>query len=165
MLVWAALVIASHAGEKMKLESSAFVEGKAIPVKYTCDGANISPPLRWSNTPAAAKGYVLIVDDPDAPAGTWVHWLLYDVPASVREIPEGAASSLGVQGKNDFGRSGYGGPCPPPGKAHRYFFKLYALDARLGLKPGARKNDLESAISGHIMAEAELMGTYERRSR
>jgi Raf kinase inhibitor-like YbhB/YbcL family protein len=154
--------------ENMQLTSTAFAEGAAIPAKYTCDATNVSPPLKWSGAPAGAKSLALIVDDPDAPAGTWVHWVLYDLPASTSELAEDVPKSQYVaggakQGLNDFRRLGYGGPCPPHGKPHRYFFKLYALDAVLELKPGLTKKDLESAMEKHILARAELMGTYQRK--
>ena len=146
--------------------STAFAEGQSIPAKFTCEGKNISPPLKWSGTPAGAKSFALIADDPDAPAGTWVHWVLFDLPAGTTELPEDLSKSQHVagatQGLNDFKHLGYGGPCPPPGKPHRYFFKLYALDAPLGLKPGASKKDVESALQKHVLAEAQLMGTFKR---
>lgn len=153
----------------MKLESPAFAPAQPIPQKYTCDGADVSPELRWSNAPPGTKTFALIADDPDAPRATWVHWVVYNIPGTTHEIPEGAGktatTSIGVQGRNDFGPAGYGGPCPPPGKPHRYFFKLYALDTKLDLKPGATKKDLESAMQGHMLANADLMGTYQRRAR
>jgi len=166
-------VIGSVAAEKagkdqMQLTSTAFIEGAAIPAKHTCDAKNVSPPLKWSGVPAGTKSLALIVDDPDAPAGTWVHWVLYDLPATTSELGEDVAKSQYVaggakQGLNDFRHLGYGGPCPPPGKAHRYFFKLYALDAVLDLKPGLTKKDLESAMEKHVLGRAQLMGTYQRR--
>jgi Raf kinase inhibitor-like YbhB/YbcL family protein len=153
------------------LVSAAFRDGTGIPVKYTCDGGDVSPPLSWSGAPAETRGFALIVDDPDAPVGSWVHWVLYNLPAGVAELPENVAKveSLDLdgarQGRNDFRRPGYGGPCPPPGPAHRYFFKLYALDAPLTLKAGAQKKDVEAAMEGHVLATAELMGTYARAKR
>jgi len=152
------------------LSSSSFQEGAPIPAKHTCDGADVSPPLAWSGAPSGAAGFALIMDDPDAPAGTWVHWVLYDLPARSGALAENVAKTEtlkdgAVQGRNDFPRTGYGGPCPPPGKAHRYFFKLYALDAPLGLKPGATKRDVERAMQGHVLATAQLMGTYARQKR
>ncbi len=166
-------VIGSLAAEKtgkdqMQLTSTAFIEGAAIPAKHTCDAKNVSPPLKWSGVPAGTKSLALIVDDPDAPAGTWVHWVLYDLPATTSELGEDVAKSQYVaggakQGLNDFRHLGYGGPCPPPGKAHRYFFKLYALDAVLDLKPGLTKKDLESAMEKHVLGRAQLMGTYQRK--
>lgn len=152
----------------MTLETSAFSPGQPIPQKYSCEGADVSPPLTWSAPPPGTKSFALIVDDPDAPAGTWLHWLIYNLPPDARGLSEGVSKTPqaagGVQGENDFRKSGYGGPCPPPGKAHRYFFKLYALNASLQLPPGAGKSEVENAMRGHILSEAELMGTY-RRSR
>jgi Raf kinase inhibitor-like YbhB/YbcL family protein len=152
----------------MQLKSAAFENAAAIPSKYTCDGKNVSPPLQWSGTPANAKSLALIVDDPDAPAGTWVHWVLYDLPPATSQLSEETSRSQYLpggakQGINDFKHLGYGGPCPPPGKAHRYFFKLYALDAQLGLQPGATKKDVESAMQKHILAQAQYLGTYQRK--
>jgi Raf kinase inhibitor-like YbhB/YbcL family protein len=161
---------ATPANEKatMKLTSTAFSEGQPIPEKYTCDGKNLSPALSWTEAPASAKTLVLIADDPDAPAGTWVHWVLYDIPAAVSALPEDLPKSQytpekAKQGLNDFKHLGYGGPCPPPGKSHRYFFKLYALDAPLNLKPGSTKQQVEHGMEKHILAEGRLMGTYKRK--
>ena len=149
----------------MRLESSAFTAGQPIPQKYTCQGDDVSPPLTWSGAPQAAKAFALIADDPDAPAGTWVHWVIYNLVSG--PLPEGVPPrdrvAGGIQGKNDFQRIGYGGPCPPPGKPHRYFFKLYALDATLSLSAGAKKQEVEKAMQGHVQAHAEVMGTYERK--
>ena len=153
------------------LTSAAFKDGAPIPGKYTCDGGDVSPPLTWSGAPAGTRSVALIADDPDAPGGTWVHWVLYNLPAEVSELPENIAKveSLDLggarQGRNDFRRPGYGGPCPPPGPAHRYFFKLYALDTRLELKAGAQKKDVEAAMEGHVLGSAQLMGTYARQRR
>jgi Raf kinase inhibitor-like YbhB/YbcL family protein len=150
-----------------ELTSTAFSVGKAIPRKFTCDGPDVSPTLAWTEPPAKTQSFALIMDDPDAPVGTWVHWVLYGLPADTRELPEGVAKQEQLpngarQGRNDFRKIGYGGPCPPPGKPHRYFFKLYALDTKLDLKAGATKPDVESAMKGHILAQAELIGTYGR---
>ena len=153
------------------LSSTAFKDGAAIPVKHTCDGADVSPPLAWSGAPPGTRTFALIADDPDAPAGTWVHWVLYNLPATVSELPENVAKvethDLGGarQGRTDFRRPGYCGPCPPPGPAHRYFFKLYALDALLNLKAGAQKKDVEAAMQGHVLGTTQLMGTYARQKR
>ena len=149
------------------LHSSVFKEGADIPRPYTCEGADLSPALSWSEPPQKTQSFALIADDPDAPVGTWVHWVAWNIPAATRQLPEDVAKSTeitggGRQGSNDFKRIGYGGPCPPPGKAHRYFFKLYALDAMLDLRPGAGKKDLEQAMKGHVLAEAQLMGKYQR---
>ncbi|MFZ3211775.1 MAG: YbhB/YbcL family Raf kinase inhibitor-like protein [Terriglobales bacterium] len=149
------------------LSSTAFPPGGEIPSKYTCSGADVSPVLKWNDPPAGTQSFALIADDPDAPAGTWVHWVAYDLPASARQLPEGvpkaeAIAGGGVQGQNDFRKTGYGGPCPPPGKPHRYYFKLYALDRKLNLKPGATKKVVESAMEGHILAQAEVLGRFQR---
>jgi Raf kinase inhibitor-like YbhB/YbcL family protein len=154
--------------DQMQLASTAFTEGGAIPAKLTCDGTNVSPPLEWRGVPAGTKSLALIADDPDASGGTWVHWVLYDLPPGTTDLPEDLPKSQYVaggakQGLNDFRHLGYGGPCPPHGKPHRYFFKLYALDAVLDLKPGATKKDLEHAMAKHMLAQAQLMGTYQRR--
>jgi len=149
-----------------QLKTSAFSDGGVIPPKFTCDGADVSPALSWNDPPAGTKAFALIMDDPDAPAGTWVHWVLYDLPASVRELPEGVpkANDLEIgarQGSNDFHRIGYGGPCPPRGAAHRYSFRLYALDRLTALPAGAAKGDLERTMKGHIMAQSELIGRFQ----
>ncbi len=144
----------------MKLESSAFENNGEIPGKYTCDGEEISPPLAISEVPEDARTLALIVDDPDAPAGDWVHWVIFNIPASTREIAE-ASAPAGALGATDFSRPGWGGPCPPSG-THRYFFKLYALDTELELDSTATKAELEIAMTGHILDRAQLMGTYKR---
>ena len=143
------------------VSSTAIAEGGEIPLKHTCDGDDISPRLSWSGTPEGAQSLVLIVDDPDAPAGTFVHWVIYDLPADTGTLTEGV-SDLGTQGSNDFRKLGYGGPCPPKGTAHSYFFKIYALDKQLNLQPGATKAKVEQAMQGHILANGQLMGTYKR---
>ena len=153
-------------GGAMDLISPAFGDGEMIPKKYTCDGADVSPPLEWSLVPSGTKSVALICDDPDAPMGTWVHWVYYDIPPETKRLPESIApekhtANGGKQGINDFRKIGYGGPCPPGG-THRYFFKLYALDALLNLSPGATKKELLKAMEGHILGEAELMGKYKR---
>ncbi len=152
-----------------ELSSAAFKHGEAVPSTYTCDGDDISPPLAWTAPPAGAKSLALISDDPDAPMGTWVHWVVYNLPPSAQQLPKAfppdAQLSDGTrQGWTDFGRTGYGGPCPPSG-THRYFFKLYALDTALSLAPGATAKQLEAAMRGHILADAQLMGTYRRTGR
>jgi len=142
----------------MKLTSSEFEHGGSIPAKFTCDGKDVSPPLEIADAPDDTKTMALIVDDPDAPSKTWLHWLLYDIPPTARiqedDIP-------GKQGMNDFGKKNYGGPCPPSGR-HRYFFRLHALDTELNLPDGASRKDVENAMEGHILEKAELMGLYER---
>ncbi len=150
-----------------KLSTAAFEPGGAIPKQFTCDGPDLSPALEWSGAPENTKSFSLIADDADVPVGTWVHWVLYDLPAEARQLAEGMPKDEQLpdgasQGKNDFRRIGYGGPCPPPGPAHRYFFKLYALDAKLNLKAGASKAEVEKAMAGHILAQATLMGRYKR---
>lgn len=152
----------------MQITSTAFAQNETIPVKYTCDGADVSPPLAWDGVPADAESLTLISDDPDAPGRTWVHWVIYNVSSSRSELPEGvqAADTVldgAVQGTNDFKNVGYGGPCPPRGDPHRYFFTLYALDTELPLGLGATKQEVLGAMDGHILAQAELMGTYKRR--
>ncbi len=149
------------------LKSTAFANGDGISRKYTCDSADISPALSWEGVPAGTHSLALIVDDPDAPVGTWTHWIIWNISARATALPEGvpkvAVLDNGArQGMNDFKRIGYGGPCPPPGKPHRYFFKLYALDAALDLKAGAKRSELELAMKGHVLSKAELMGTYWR---
>jgi Raf kinase inhibitor-like YbhB/YbcL family protein len=152
----------------LPITSTAFAEGQPIPPKYTCEGSDISPPLTWTNGPANTRSFALIAEDPDAPMGTWVHWVIYDLTPSTKSLPEDVARTQFItgnakQGINDFHRLGYGGPCPPPGKPHRYIFKLYALDRTLDLKPGATKKDVETAMRGHVLAEGHLMGTYQRK--
>jgi hypothetical protein len=150
-----------------KLETSAFAPGGEIPKKFTCQGADVSPALTWSEPPAGMKSFVLIADDPDAPMGTFVHWVVYDLPATARRLPEALPgnqemSGGGRQGVNDFSMSGYAGPCPPPGKFHRYFFRLYALDTVLNLKGGATRREVDQAMQGHVLAQAEVMGRFKR---
>ncbi len=147
--------------------STSFNDGERIPQQYTCDGRNISPPLQWLGVPENTKSFALIADDPDAPGGTWVHWVLFNIPVEITELNEGITSvpmveGLGLHGTNDFRRPGYGGPCPPPGPDHRYFFKIYALDDALALDPGATKQELLAAMEGHLLAEGQLMGRYSR---
>jgi Raf kinase inhibitor-like YbhB/YbcL family protein len=149
-----------------ELTSTAFAPGQPIPSKYTCNGENVSPPLRWSDPPPGTQSLALICDDPDAPAGTWVHWVLYNLPSKARALAEAVPANADLpdgsrQGKNSGGRLGYSGPCPPSG-THRYFFKLYALDTVLGLASGADKSQLLPAMQGHILAQTELMGTYKK---
>ncbi len=149
----------------MKLTSSAFVEGGMIPKEYTCDGDDISPPLAWSAVPTGAKSLALICDDPDAPVGTWVHWVLFNLPPTRAGLPERVSAEKdaagGMHGINSWKRLGYGGPCPPSG-THRYFFKLYALDTTLSLDNKAAAKDVQAALGGHVLAQAQLMGKYQR---
>jgi Raf kinase inhibitor-like YbhB/YbcL family protein len=141
------------------VKSQAFEAGKQIPKKYTCDGDDVNPPLAIENVPKETKTLVLAVDDPDAPSGTFDHWIVWNIPASTNKIAEN--SSPGKEGQSSFGNNGYGGPCPPSG-THRYFFKLYALDTELKLAPSAKKKDVEKAMQGHVLAKGELIGTYHR---
>jgi hypothetical protein len=149
------------------ISSPSFPNAGDIPSKYTCDGADVSPEFSWSGAPSRTQSFALIADDPDAPVGTWTHWVLFDLPASAAGLPE-ALSKIdelptgGRQGRNDFRKIGYGGPCPPPGKPHRYFFKVYALDAMLNLKPGCSKQEVEVAMQNHTLGKAEWMGRYKR---
>jgi Raf kinase inhibitor-like YbhB/YbcL family protein len=146
----------------MRISSPAFKHHEMIPSKFTCDGADMNPALVIENVPAEARSLALIMDDPDAPRGTWVHWVVWNINPKTREIRENAVPDGGKQGMNDFRKHDYGGPCPPSG-THRYFFKLYALDATLDLGPNTTKTQLESAIKGHILAQAEMVGLYKRK--
>lgn len=147
--------------------SRAFADGARVPKPYTGDGADRSPPLCWTEPPAGTRSFALICEDPDAPGKTWVHWVLFNLPADCRELNEGASATATLpsgarHGLNDFGNCGYGGPAPPNGKPHRYFFRLFALDIVLEVPPGATKAELEQAMQGHILARGQLMGTYQR---
>ena len=149
------------------LKLAAFSNGGEIPRKYTYSGENLSPALSWSEAPPKAHALALIADDPDAPGGTWTHWVLWNLPAGAAPLPDGVPPSESLhngarQGRNDFGRIGYGGPCPPPGRPHRYFFRIYALDAALELKAGVSRSELESAMKAHVVAQAEWMGLFKR---
>jgi len=151
----------------LSLSSTSFQPGGKIPSQYTCDGADSSPQLSWPAPPASTKSFALIMTDPDAPGGTFIHWVLYDIPAVTRELPVGVPklgqlSDNSRQGKNDFGKIGYGGPCPPGG-THHYVFSLYALDTTLGLPAGASRSQVESAMKGHVLARGELTGLYSRQ--
>lgn len=151
----------------LTMTNPAFSNNVPIPKKFTCDAENLSPAIEWSNVPEAALSLALIADDPDAPGGTWVHWVLYNIPPTLKKLPEGIAkgaeiSGIGLQGLTSFGDAGYGGPCPPQGSPHRYYFRLYALDLAPNLAAGMNSGKLQSAIKGHILAEAVLMGTYQR---
>lgn len=159
-------IAASKGGKPMELGSPAFTMGGMIPPKYSCEGENVSPPLAWKGVPEGTKSIAVITDDPDAPMGTWVHWVFYDIPAHVQglgeKIPQGDKPSVGgTQGMNDSHHIGYDGPCPPSG-THRYYFKVYALDAPLGLPPGATKKDVVKAMDGHVLGESVLMGKFKR---
>ena len=152
---------------ELSVSSLAFQQGDKIPTKYTCQGQDVSPPLAWSKLPAGTRSLVLIVDDPDAPGGVFTHWVLFNIPSDSRELPEAVPTqaelpSGALQGKNDFGRVGYGGPCPPPGRPHRYQFTIYALDQPLDLKAGVSKKQVLATMQGHILAQGQLTGTYQR---
>jgi len=149
------------------ISTSAFSNGGSIPKKFTCDGPDVSPQLAWTEAPAATKSLALLVDDPDAPVGNWNHWTMWNLAATLHGLAEGVSKDALLsdgteQGKNDFGKTGYNGPCPPAGKPHRYYFKLFALDTTLDLKAGSRKKDLETAMKNHVLGQAEWMGTYGR---
>lgn len=162
LLVGAVFVLAQSAEEKpMKISSPDFNEGGSIPARFTCDGENVNPTLRISGVPAGAKSLVLIVDDPDAPAGTWIHWVMWNLKPDLAEIGIDRVPPGAVQGVNDFHRNNYGGPCPPSG-THRYYFRLYALDTALELPAGSSRERLDQAMGGHVVAEAKQMGRYTR---
>jgi Raf kinase inhibitor-like YbhB/YbcL family protein len=155
---------------KLELNSAAFEPDAVIPRNYTADGKNISPAINWSEGPEKTKSFVLICEDPDAPKKSWVHWVVYDLPADLRVLPEGVSPAGAIpdgvlEGKNDFGKIGYGGPAPPPGKPHRYVFHLYALDKPLGLPAGATKDELLLAMKGHTLAEGQIVGKYARKPK
>ncbi len=157
---------AAETSVKLEVRSSAFAEGQAIPSDFTCDGANMSPPVAWSGVPAGTGSLAVIVDDPDAPDGTLNHWLLYDLSPKLTQLPSGIPAEAiipdgGFQGRSELGKAGYSGPCPPVGK-HRYFIKVFALDRILHLEPGVSKKELLAAMKGHVLAEGALMGTYAR---
>jgi Raf kinase inhibitor-like YbhB/YbcL family protein len=164
----ASVMMPPETHRKMDLTSPAFTEGQPIPGPYTCDDKNISPPLAWSGAPANTASFVLIVDDPDAPARVWTHWILFNLPGDKSEIPEDATHSktfptTAQQGLNDFKHPTYGGPCPPTGQRHRYFFKIYALDINLNLPNGTSKDAVAAAMAKHVLAQGILMGTYQRK--
>jgi Raf kinase inhibitor-like YbhB/YbcL family protein len=164
-LAIALVALASFAagGARMKITSSAFQEGGNIPPKFTCDGGDSSPPLRIAEIPSGAKTLALVVDDPDAPSGLFTHWIVWNISPRTNAIAERSAPQ-GVQGTNDFGRSGYGGPCPPSG-THRYYFKIFALDRELSLASGTKRNQLDAAMKGHVVAQGQLMGRYAKQKR
>jgi hypothetical protein len=151
----------------LTISSPSFTNGGDIAKKFTCDGADVSPQLNWTDPPSGTVTFALLADDPDAPAGNWNHWTAWNLPAGLRRLTENIRKSAhlpdgSLQGPNDFGKSGYNGPCPPPGKPHRYYFKLFALDVKLDLPPTASKKELEAAMKGHILAQADVMGRYGR---
>jgi Raf kinase inhibitor-like YbhB/YbcL family protein len=157
-------------GRRLKLQvtSTAFKQGEPIPAKHSCSGADVSPPLSIAGVPKETKSLILVVDDPDAPSGSWIHWILFGIPPQTVAIPEGTSAKgtspvTAKLGKNSWGKTEWGGPCPPPGGKHRYFFRVYAIDADLSVPRGASKPDLMRAIEGHILAQGELMGTFQRK--
>lgn len=167
IISWCSMRSPETAPVSLELISADFASGGTIPKPFTCEGDDLSPALQWKAPPSATQSLALIADDPDAPVGTWVHWVIFDLPPNLRFLPRGfpkneQSADGSRQGTNDFKKIGYGGPCPPPGKPHRYYFKLYALDAKLNLKPGATKKDVERAMQGHILAHGEYMGRYSR---
>jgi len=152
---------------KIELKTTSFTPGGFIPKRFTCEAADVSPDLAWTDPPQGTQSFALIEDDPDAPSGTFVHWVVYDLPADYRKLAEALSKNAQMpdgarQGTNDFSRTGYNGPCPPPGRPHRYFIRLYALDTILNLRPAARRKELDAAMQGHILAQAELMGRFQR---
>ncbi len=168
-VVLAALASVSTGGAPVAftISSTSFSSGGDIAKKFTCDGADVSPQLTWTDPPAGTKSMALLADDPDAPVGNWNHWVLWNLPAESRQLAENVAKTAqlpdgSVQGLNDFRKAGYNGPCPPPGKPHRFYFKIFALDTKLDLKGTAGKPELEAAMKGHILAQAEWMGRYRR---
>ena len=157
----------SRGGRTFHLTSSAFASGAGIPTQHTCKGEDVSPALEWTGAPPNTATFAIIMDDPDAPAGTWVHWVMWNIPGTAQSLPEGVAKheqldNGGRQGRNSFGKIGYNGPCPPPGQTHRYFFRIYALDQKLDLPAGATRSQLDSAMKGHILAQSDYMGTFHR---
>ena len=165
--IWFALAIFvgifnMNAASSISITSPSFQPGGDIPPKFTCNGTNVSPELQISSVPNEAKSLVLIVDDPDAPRGLFTHWIVWNVDSKTTRVAENSSPTAGVQGINDFGKRNYGGPCPPSG-THRYFFKIFALDTKLELKPGARRAELDTAMRGHILAQGELMGRYSHK--
>ena len=160
-ILFPAIISYAAGGATIKITSSAFHEGGNIPSTFTCDGSDTSPPLQITGVPAGAKSLLLIADDPDAPGGLFTHWLIWNIPPQTSSIPEGSATN-GTQGTNDFGKSGYRGPCPPPG-THRYSFKIFALDRELDLRPGAKRSQVDAAMKGHVIAQGELVGRYARK--
>lgn len=163
LLVLAGLVGCAGGTPTMELSSPAFDPGQDLPVRHTCEGEDVPPPLRWSQSPTGTRSLALICDDPDAPSGDWVHWVVYALPPDLLGLDEGSLPRAAVLGTNDFGKARYNGPCPPRGGPHRYYFRLYALDVVPELAPGATKAQLVSAMEGHVLARAELMGRFQRR--
>ena len=159
--------MAQHSNGKLNLTSSGFASGASIPNKFTCKGEDVSPALEWSGAPPKTVSFVIIMDDPDAPSGTWLHWVMWNVPATVNSLSEGVPKRGQLQdgasqGRNSFEKTGYNGPCPPPGQTHRYYFHVWALDSKLDLQPGAGRREVGGAAKGHILAHGEYMGTIHR---
>jgi Raf kinase inhibitor-like YbhB/YbcL family protein len=157
----------SAAGVELQIESTAFAESGDIPIRFTCDGDDTSPPLAWSEPPPETQSLALIAEDPDAPGGTWDHWVLFNIPAAIHLLPQGVPADplpngLGIHGSNSWHRLGYGGPCPPTGSTHRYYFYVYALDTDLSLEAGSTKQEIRQAMQGHILAQGSLMARYGR---
>jgi Raf kinase inhibitor-like YbhB/YbcL family protein len=161
LILPAVMALLAAEGARITITSSAFQEGGNIPSKFTCDGSDTSPPLQLTGVPSEAKSLVLIADDPDAPSGLFTHWLVWNIPPQTNSIAEGSAPK-GVRGSNDFGKSGYKGPCPPP-RTHRYSFKVFALDRELNLRAGAKRSQVDAAMKGHVIAQGELVGRYARK--
>jgi Raf kinase inhibitor-like YbhB/YbcL family protein len=167
LLGGSAMVAQQQASGKFTLTSSAFASGATIPNQYTCKGEDPSPALQWSGAPPKTAAFAIIMDDPDAPAGTWVHWLIWNIPATAQSLPDGVGKTGQLpdgarQGRNSFGKLGYSGPCPPPGQTHRYFFRIYALDGTANMMAGSPRAQLDAAMQGHILAQSEYMGTFHR---
>jgi Raf kinase inhibitor-like YbhB/YbcL family protein len=162
LTIFVGTIVRMNAASSVLVTSSAFQAGSDVPQKFTCNGTNVSPPLKISGIPTEAKSLVLIVDDPDAPRGLFTHWIVWNIDAKTTDIAENSAPPGGVQGTNDFGKRNYGGPCPPSG-THRYFFKIFALDTKLDLKPSALRAELDSAMRGHTLAQGELMARYSHK--
>lgn len=162
LAIFVGTILNINAASSVSVATSAFQAGGDIPAKFTCNGANVNPALKINGVPNEAKSLVLIVDDPDAPRGLFTHWILWNIDPKTTDIGENSVPAGGVQGTNDFGKRNYGGPCPPSG-THRYFFKIFALDMKLDLKPGARRADLDAAMKSHILAQGELMARYAHK--
>ncbi|HET7227967.1 MAG TPA: YbhB/YbcL family Raf kinase inhibitor-like protein [Chthoniobacterales bacterium] len=162
LAIFVGTILNINAASSVSVATSAFQAGGDIPAKFTCNGANVNPALKINGVPNEAKSLVLIVDDPDAPRALFTHWILWNIDPKTTDIGENSVPAGGVQGTNDFGKRNYGGPCPPSG-THRYFFKIFALDMKLDLKPGARRADLDAAMKSHILAQGELMARYAHK--
>lgn len=162
LAIFVGTILNMNAASSISVTTPAFQAGGDVAAKFTCNGANVNPELRINGVPSEAKSLVLIVDDPDAPRGLFTHWIVWNIDPKTTRVAENSAPTAGVQGINDFGKRNYGGPCPPSG-THRYFFKIFALDTKLELKPGARRAELDAAMRGHILAQGELMGRYSHK--